>query len=130
MSSAAVEPGTVWSTLVGQRSVVETLSRAVAGQGMTHAWLFTGPPGSGRSVAARAFAAALLCPDDGCGHCRECRTALNETPAAVVQSNTNTQTLPIASSNQPRFSVPTIRIQCWARQELLVQKTCPSKSSS
>ena len=29
---------------------------------MTHAWLFTGPPGSGRSVAARAFAAALQCP--------------------------------------------------------------------
>ena len=34
---------------------------------MTHAWLFTGPPGSGRSVAARAFAAALQCPDHGCG---------------------------------------------------------------
>jgi len=41
--------------------------------GMTHAWLFTGPPGSGRSVAARAFAAALLCPDQGCGHCASCR---------------------------------------------------------
>ncbi len=39
---------------------------------MTHAWLFTGPPGSGRSVAARAFAAALLCPDGGCGHCPSC----------------------------------------------------------
>src|SRR5262249_41874888 len=35
--------------------------------GMTHAWLFTGPPGSGRSVAARAFAAALLCPNGGGG---------------------------------------------------------------
>ena len=39
---------------------------------MTHAWLFTGPPGSGRSVAARAFAAALLCPSGGCGHCPSC----------------------------------------------------------
>src|SRR5271163_1832270 len=38
----------------------------------THAWLFTGPPGSGRSVAARAFAAALLCPSGGCGHCPSC----------------------------------------------------------
>jgi len=45
---------------------------AAAG-GMTHAWLFTGPPGSGRSVAARSFAAALLCPDGGCGHCPACR---------------------------------------------------------
>src|SRR5690349_7777435 len=39
---------------------------------MTHAWLFTGPPGSGRSVAARAFAAALLCPYGGCGRCPSC----------------------------------------------------------
>ena len=44
---------------------------------MTHAWLFTGPPGSGRSVAARAFAAALECPEGGCGHCQDCRTALS-----------------------------------------------------
>jgi DNA polymerase-3 subunit delta' len=40
---------------------------------MTHAWLFTGPPGSGRSVAARAFAAALLCANQGCGQCPSCR---------------------------------------------------------
>src|SRR6202035_1420089 len=40
--------------------------------GMAHAWLLTGPPGSGRSVAARAFAAALLCPDQGCGKCPSC----------------------------------------------------------
>jgi DNA polymerase III subunit delta' len=39
---------------------------------MTHAWLFTGPPGSGRSVAARAFAAALLCANQGCGECPSC----------------------------------------------------------
>ncbi|WP_370289051.1 DNA polymerase III subunit delta' [Nocardioides sp.] len=57
----------VWSTLVGQRPVIEALSTAVAGRGMTHAWLFTGPPGSGRSNAAIAFAAALQCPDGGVG---------------------------------------------------------------
>jgi DNA polymerase-3 subunit delta' len=50
---------------------------------MTHAWLFTGPPGSGRSVAARAFAAALQCPDGGCGACPECRTTLAGTHADV-----------------------------------------------
>jgi DNA polymerase-3 subunit delta' len=50
---------------------------------MTHAWLFTGPPGSGRSVAARAFAAALQCPDGGCGHCHACRTVLAGTHADV-----------------------------------------------
>jgi DNA polymerase-3 subunit delta' len=50
---------------------------------MTHAWLFTGPPGSGRSVAARAFAAALQCPNGGCGACQACHTTLGGTHADV-----------------------------------------------
>jgi len=61
----------VWERLVGQQPVIETLQRAVAGD-MTHAWLFTGPPGSGRSNAAIAFAAALQCDRDGCGECSSC----------------------------------------------------------
>ena len=77
-SSDSVLTG-VWADLVGQAGPVATLQRAVAGgsHAMTHAWLITGPPGSGRSNAARAFAAALQCPDGGCGHCQECRTALS-----------------------------------------------------
>ena len=72
---------TVWDDLVGQGPVVETLSDAVRsaggdGRSMTHAWLFTGPPGSGRSNAARAFAAALQCEQGGCGTCRSCTTAV------------------------------------------------------
>jgi DNA polymerase-3 subunit delta' len=52
---------------------------------MTHAWIFTGPPGSGRSVAARAFAAALECERDGagCGECHGCHTVLGATHADV-----------------------------------------------
>ena len=59
--------------------------RAVAPGAMTHAWLFTGPPGSGRSVAARAFAAALQCEPThgGCGQCPDCRTVLAGTHADV-----------------------------------------------
>lgn len=66
----------VFSDLVGQERVVETLRRAVSGEryAMTHAWLFVGPPGSGRSNAAKAFAAALQCPNGGCGECEQCRT--------------------------------------------------------
>jgi DNA polymerase-3 subunit delta' len=76
---------TVWDDVIGQEPTVETLQRAVAHPGsMTHAWLFTGPPGSGRSVAARAFAAALECPDGGCGTCRECRTARDGSHADVM----------------------------------------------
>jgi DNA polymerase-3 subunit delta' len=105
----------VFDTLIGQDAAVEELSRAawaaigivsaeragtpdpaspavpsgaISSGAMTHAWLFTGPPGSGRSVAARALAAALQCdnarPEDGdpaqpvpgCGHCGACRTVL------------------------------------------------------
>ena len=74
----------VWNDLVGQSQTVATLAAAVADSDrMTHAWLFTGPPGSGRSSAARAFAAALLCAEQGCGSCRECRTALDGSHADV-----------------------------------------------
>ena len=82
--SAAVPEDGVWRDVVGQPDVVAALQRAVADPtAMTHAWLFTGPPGSGRSVAARAFAGALLCPHGGCGRCRECTTALDGTHADV-----------------------------------------------
>jgi len=75
---------TVWRDLVGQEPTIEVLSRAVRDEtAMTHAWLFTGPPGSGRSTAARAFAAALQCPDGGCGECHECSTALDGSHADV-----------------------------------------------
>ena len=87
----------VFSDLVGQEEAVETLRRAAAsaarivdgsaaGTGaMTHAWIFTGPPGSGRSIAARAFAAALECQRDGigCGECHGCHTVLGGTHADV-----------------------------------------------
>ena len=74
----------VWDDLVGQEPVVEQLRTAVTGS-MTHAWLFTGPPGSGRSTAARAFAAALQCRENprGCGHCADCHQVLQGTHADV-----------------------------------------------
>ncbi len=75
---------TVWDEVVGQPAAVAALAAAAADPAaMTHAWLFTGPPGSGRSVAARAFAAALQCPRHGCGECAACRTTLHGTHADV-----------------------------------------------
>jgi DNA polymerase-3 subunit delta' len=85
---------TVWDALVGQDGAVTVLRSAAAAAAdlaadrpappgsMTHAWLFTGPPGSGRSVAARAFAAALQCETPGalgCGECSACRTVAART---------------------------------------------------
>ncbi|MGW1163083.1 DNA polymerase III subunit delta' [Streptomyces sp. NPDC002513] len=100
---------TVWDDLVGQEKVSEQLDAAArdadalvtaAAAGtplpeaskMTHAWLFTGPPGAGRTQTARAFAAALQCvsPDralggaPGCGFCDGCHTSLIGTHADVT----------------------------------------------
>lgn len=70
----------VWDTLVGQKPMIRTLEQAVAGQkeghAMSHSWLFTGPPGSGRSNAAIVFATALQCERGGCGECHACHTGL------------------------------------------------------
>ncbi|TWE09971.1 DNA polymerase III subunit delta' [Rudaeicoccus suwonensis] len=75
----------VWRDVVGQPDAVATLSAAVEDPArMTHGWLLTGPPGSGRSIAARAFAAALECADHGCGQCHECRTVLDGSHADVT----------------------------------------------
>jgi DNA polymerase III subunit delta' len=74
----------VFDDLVGQEHIIEILEGAVAAsrtgsdsQEMTHAWVFTGPPGSGRSSAAVAFAQALICPNHGCGACNECQSAVS-----------------------------------------------------
>ncbi|MTA85436.1 MAG: DNA polymerase III subunit delta', partial [Actinobacteria bacterium] len=63
---------TVYDDLVGQDHITSILKGAVTAshsdvqsQEMTHAWIFTGPPGSGRSSAAVAFAQALICPSHG-----------------------------------------------------------------
>lgn len=123
MESVATEEiavGPVFNELAGQPEVRAALSRAawvsrqwVAGErtagqmraeaeaavgAMTHAWLFTGPPGSGRTVAARAFAAALQCTDPdtvGCGECRGCTTVMAGTHADVHFARTEGLTLGI-----------------------------------
>jgi len=73
---------TVFDDLVGQEDAVTILQGATLAarngeetQEMTHAWIFTGPPGSGRSSAAIAFAQSLVCPQGGCATCNECRSA-------------------------------------------------------
>ena len=70
----------VFDQLIDQDQVTKVLKEAVLasinqgnkGQQMTHAWIFTGPAGSGRSNAAVAFAAALVCPTGGCNLCAQC----------------------------------------------------------
>lgn len=67
----------VWDSLVGQQPVIDMLSRIAQGDPgqITQSWLICGPPGSGRSNMARAFAAALESPDHG----------MNDEPTRVTQ---------------------------------------------
>jgi DNA polymerase-3 subunit delta' len=72
----------VYDNLIGQDHIISTLKSTVEAsrlgaetQEMTHSWLFTGPPGSGRSTAAVAFAQALICKESGCGTCSDCLSA-------------------------------------------------------
>ena len=107
----------VWSSLVGQEAAVAKLSEAAASaraivasrggahasddaRSMSHAWLITGPPGSGRSVAARAFAAALQCTGEtvGCGQCAGCRTTMGRTNADVVFAATETSIINVETA--------------------------------
>ena len=81
----------VFDLLIDQEHVISILRDAVQAaaigddesQEMTHSWLFTGPPGSGRSNAALAFAAALVCKQGGCNECTDCVTALRGNHADV-----------------------------------------------
>lgn len=72
----------VWDELVGQQEAIDVFRAASQSElasatthdsAMTHSWLVTGPPGSGRSNLAYAFAASLLCRDGGCGTCSDCK---------------------------------------------------------
>lgn len=104
----------VWESLVGQEHAVSVLAEAAgaarsiidadrAGQekdhserrSMSHAWLVTGPPGSGRSNAALAFAAALQCTGDtpGCGQCAECRQVMGRNHPDVISMSTQANQL-------------------------------------
>jgi DNA polymerase-3 subunit delta' len=71
-------PAPIWRELFGQGDAIAQLELAVKhrDEGVHHAWLMTGPPGSGRSNMAVAFAAALLCAEGGCGTCRSCTLAM------------------------------------------------------
>ncbi|WP_432521729.1 DNA polymerase III subunit delta' [Kineococcus sp. SYSU DK006] len=114
----------VWDDVVGQEPAVAVLSRAALAArrgtgGMTHAWLLTGPPGSGRSNAARAFAAALVCEDAaevGCGRCPGCRTGLAGSHGDVTVFSTEHMQIrredvePLIATAQRRPSVARWRV--------------------
>jgi len=65
----------LFTEIPGQEGAIEALRASV--ESPVHAYLFEGPPGSGKRHAARSFAAGLLCKDGGCGTCTHCVRALS-----------------------------------------------------
>ena len=89
--------GAVWNDLLGQPEAIAQLEQAVRhrDRGVQHAWLLTGPPGSGRSNLAVAFAAALLCQEQGCGVCKSCRLVMTGAHPDVAVLSTEKVTISI-----------------------------------
>lgn len=109
----------VWDELGGQPHAIEIFRRAAeasripagdeGASAMTNSWLITGPPGSGRSTTAYAFAAALLCERGGCGTCASCvqvRARSHPDLTAVVTETVQLDIGRLASSSSGRACRP------------------------
>lgn len=88
----------IWSELAGQDEAVAQVALAVKkrDEGVFHSWLITGPPGSGRSNLALAFAAALECPEQGCGTCHSCTLAKSGTHPDISVLSTDKVQISVA----------------------------------
>jgi DNA polymerase-3 subunit delta' len=83
-------PPKVFRDVVSQPEAVDQLLGAIQNESeVHHAWLFTGPPGSGRSQLALAFAASLLCAEGGCGSCNSCQMIQSKNHPDVQVLNTD-----------------------------------------
>jgi DNA polymerase-3 subunit delta' len=86
----------VWDSIVGQKSIVDMLAQVVHNPtSIAQSWLIAGAPGSGRSNVARAFAAALECPEHGDGTCKTCQAILEGSHPDVTIVTTQKVTIAI-----------------------------------
>ncbi|RFA08370.1 DNA polymerase III subunit delta' [Subtercola boreus] len=121
----------VWDELTGQSEAIAVFRDAAGdvGGAMTHSWLITGPPGSGRSNLAYAFASALLCRDGGCGHCRDCRQVAARTHPDLAVLSTDRVIISIeevrtlVASSQFSPSVSRYRVMVIEDADRMVERT-------
>ncbi|HUS62209.1 MAG TPA: hypothetical protein VMY34_08425 [Acidimicrobiales bacterium] len=89
----------LFDTVIGQEAAVKRLT--AASQAPVHAYLFVGPPGTGKRAAAAAFAAALLCAEGGCGACDVCTRALHELHPDLVVVEREGAAIAIGNASDP-----------------------------
>lgn len=68
----------IFENILGQPQVREFLRATITGDKVSHAYLFTGPSGSNKTMSAYAFAQAILCDDDGCDSCDCCKRVMRK----------------------------------------------------
>ena len=93
--------GTLYRDLVGQARAVESLEAAACRP--VHAYLFVGPPGTGKAAAATSFAASLLCPATSATPPGPADLAANRTPCARVSVDQNRLVTPLGASRRPQY---------------------------
>ena len=75
--------------MVGQSAVTHTLKNAISNQKTSHAYLFTGPRGTGKTSAAKVFAKAINCPNqkngEPCNECEICKGITKGTICDVIE---------------------------------------------
>lgn len=75
--------------MVGQSVISTTLKQAVSSKKISHAYLFSGPRGTGKTSAAKIFAKAMNCPNqingEPCNHCDICRDITNGSLEDVIE---------------------------------------------
>jgi len=85
----------LWDEVVGHEAIKRSLKNAVERGRMNHAYLFSGPSGVGKFMTARAFAAAILCGEGGCGECNICRRVVEEKHPDVMVMRPAGKNIPI-----------------------------------
>lgn len=97
--NSSVAPG-VLDSLAGQEQAVSELRAALTAP--VHAYLFVGPPGSGKSAAARAFAAGVLCASEGCGICDVCARVMSGAHPDVVLVERDAASISVGTAREIR----------------------------
>lgn len=93
----------LWDQVAGHAAAVHSLQMAVSQERINHAYLFTGPSAVGKFIAARVFAASILCPQGGCGECNTCRRVMEEKHPDVTVIRPAGKNIPVETIRQVRL---------------------------